>query len=89
MTGTVSPEWNTHGACGWCADLGNAVPCWCADCHWKAAAPHAGTAKALRFHHMYLCPVCGNKRCPRAADHGWVCTGSNEPGQLGSPSCLT
>lgn len=28
-----------------------------------------------------VCPKCGNKRCPKAADHRNVCTGSNEPGQ--------
>ena len=33
---------------------------------------------------MFLCPDCGNKRCPRATDHREVCTGSNEPGQAGS-----
>lgn len=33
---------------------------------------------------MILCPVCGNKRCPRANDHRNECTGSNEPGQPGS-----
>lgn len=33
---------------------------------------------------MYLCPLCGNKRCPRATDHRLACTGSNEPGQPGS-----
>jgi len=31
-----------------------------------------------------LCPVCGNKRCPKASDHELDCTGSNEPKQLGS-----
>lgn len=30
------------------------------------------------------CPVCGNKRCPRATDHRLECTGSNKPGQPGS-----
>jgi rRNA maturation endonuclease Nob1 len=30
------------------------------------------------------CPECGNKRCPRAADHKLSCTNSNEPGQPGS-----
>jgi hypothetical protein len=34
--------------------------------------------------HMFLCPTCGNKRCPKATDHRNVCTGSNEPGQAGS-----
>jgi len=33
---------------------------------------------------MILCPVCGNKRCPKANNHNNVCTGSNEPGQDGS-----
>lgn len=33
---------------------------------------------------MILCPVCGNKRCPHAADHDLACTGSNKPGQPGS-----
>jgi len=33
---------------------------------------------------MILCPICGNKRCPKSTDHRLECTGSNEPGQLGS-----
>ncbi len=33
---------------------------------------------------MFLCPTCGNKRCPKASDHDLPCTGSNEPGQPGS-----
>lgn len=33
---------------------------------------------------MILCPTCGNKRCPHANDHRLACTGSNEPGQVGS-----
>ena len=33
---------------------------------------------------MSLCPVCGFKRCPGAADHEHRCTGSNQPGQPGS-----
>lgn len=33
---------------------------------------------------MFLCQTCGNKRCPRAADHCHACSGSNEPGQPGS-----
>ena len=33
---------------------------------------------------MILCQVCGNKRCPHASDHRLECTGSNEPGQVGS-----
>jgi hypothetical protein len=33
---------------------------------------------------MFLCELCGNKRCPHATDHRLECTGSNEPGQKGS-----
>ena len=33
---------------------------------------------------MIVCAICGNKRCPHAADHRNACTGSNEPGQAGS-----
>jgi hypothetical protein len=33
---------------------------------------------------MIVCPVCGNKRCPKASYHNHDCTGSNEPGQHGS-----
>jgi hypothetical protein len=33
---------------------------------------------------MFLCPECGNKRCPKASNHELACTGSNEPGQPGS-----
>lgn len=37
------------------------------------------------FPRMSLCPTCGNKRCPAAADHVLnICTGSNESGQPGS-----
>lgn len=30
---------------------------------------------------MWLCPLCGNKRCPKAAFHGYKCNRSNEWGQ--------
>ena len=33
---------------------------------------------------MFFCPTCGNKRCPHATDHREPCSGSNDPGQLGS-----
>lgn len=33
---------------------------------------------------MILCPICGNKRCPKASDHELDCTNSNELGQKGS-----
>lgn len=37
-----------------------------------------------RVNRMFLCAICGNKRCPHAADHRLACTGSNAPGQPGS-----
>lgn len=33
---------------------------------------------------MVLCPRCGNKRCPKAEDHRFACTNSNELGQVGA-----
>jgi hypothetical protein len=36
---------------------------------------------------MVLCAICGNKRCPHAADHNYACTNSNEPNQKGSVYC--
>lgn len=38
---------------------------------------------------MVLCSICGNKRCPHAQDHRFVCSGSNKPGQTPKigPSC--
>jgi hypothetical protein len=34
---------------------------------------------------MVVCATCGNKRCPRAEHHASPCSGSNDPGQQGSP----
>lgn len=48
--------------------------CWCHKC----SSPERIMST------MILCPDCGNKRCPKASDHGLACTGSNEPGQPGS-----
>ena len=54
----------------------NGLDCWCEQCH----AGYELMASAR----MFLCPDCGNKRCPRATSHQNACTGSNEPGQEGS-----
>lgn len=32
---------------------------------------------------MIVCPICGNKRCPKASDHRFKCTNSNASGQVG------
>lgn len=62
-------------------------PCWCATCR----------PVSFGDMRMVLCPVCGNKRCPRASNHVYACTGSNEVGQVGvdaadmanrAPQCL-
>ncbi|HAU5802086.1 3'-5' exonuclease [Citrobacter freundii] len=50
-----------------------------ADCWCRACRPV--TMSDMRF---VVCPECGNKRCPHANDHNNACTGSNEPGQVGS-----
>lgn len=46
--------------------------------------PLAGRKITEGMNRMFLCPTCGNKRCPHATDHREPCSGSNEPGQLGS-----
>jgi hypothetical protein len=48
--------------------------CWCETCR----------PNTMLQSRMILCPVCGNKRCPRTTHHDNACTGSNEPGQRGS-----
>ncbi|WP_233596652.1 hypothetical protein [Citrobacter koseri] len=48
--------------------------CWCHTCRQVKL-------NDMRF---VVCPDCGNKRCPKASDHRNACTGSNEPGQIGS-----
>ncbi len=35
--------------------------------------------------YMVVCHTCGNKRCPKADNHAFKCTGSNDVGQVGEP----
>lgn len=65
--------------------------CVCAKCGppWRDEVPEPreeeSFAAFLSWHSwMTLCPECGNKRCPGAANHENECTGSNAPGQAGS-----
>lgn len=59
--------------------------CWCQSCDKIEELKRAtGGVCSIGRIRMNLCPVCGNKRCPRATDHRNECTGSNEPGQPGS-----
>ncbi len=32
---------------------------------------------------MIVCRLCGNKRCPKAENHQYKCTGSNDLNQVG------
>lgn len=59
------------------------------DCYrcWQKAIdkePRDTPIAILMMRPMFVCPVCGNKRCPKATDHRLDCTGSNAPGQEGS-----
>ena len=54
--------------------------CWCHTCR-PVVSGLAGDMSDMR---MVLCPDCGNKRCPKANDHRYACTGSNASGQPGS-----
>jgi hypothetical protein len=56
------------------------VACWCHKCN------EGRKVNGLPFSmtRMILCPDCGNKRCPKASNHTFQCTNSNEPNQAGS-----
>lgn len=63
--------------------------CICSKCGppWRETRPEpqGNVLERLTWHSwMPLCPTCGNKRCPGAADHDNPCSGSNAPGQAGS-----
>ena len=67
--------WNAYRAAMLQAGNSPVTPdCWCRICR-------PVTMSDMRF---VVCPECGNKRCPHANDHNNACTGSNEPGQVGS-----
>jgi hypothetical protein len=56
--------------------------CGCYKCQNQLIDPN--TSWPLTMSKFIVCPICGNKRCPRATDHTLVCTNSNNPGQSGS-----
>lgn len=56
-------------------------PCICLRCIKKADIRVHGLRTDMT--QMIVCPKCFNKRCPHAADHRYMCTNSNEPGQPG------
>jgi hypothetical protein len=54
--------------------------CWCYEC---LDQPEHGLQNPT-VSTFIVCPACWDKRCPRATNHRYACTGSNEPGQFGS-----
>lgn len=59
--------------------------CWCLRCaRERGDKPSASIGLRFDSGPMIVCSTCGNKRCPRAADHRNACTNSNAPGQAGS-----
>lgn len=60
------------------------MSCWCYECLNNEIIQLGPVTITTAMTRMILCPDCGNKRCPKATDHLLECTGSNEPGQLGS-----
>ncbi len=53
----------------------------CAVCEDEALK---GDPRGMFKRRFIVCPECGNKRCPQASAHWLRCSGSNEPGQIGS-----
>lgn len=49
-----------------------------------SGGPLNGRVMTEGMSRMFLCPTCGNKRCPHATDHRELCTNSNDTGQQGS-----
>jgi DNA-directed RNA polymerase subunit RPC12/RpoP len=56
------------------------------DCYrcWDERTQGDGIMERMTSRRMFLCPTCGNKRCPKASDHRLACSGSNRTGQKGS-----
>ncbi len=55
----------------------------CMECAAKRMAEETRQGK-FPMRMFIVCPICGNKRCPKATHHDHICSGSNEPGQEGS-----
>jgi len=56
----------------------------CGNCHKCLESKTTEHGIPLSMTRMLLCPICGNKRCPRATDHSLECTGDNSVNQKGS-----
>lgn len=53
----------------------NMEKCDCAQCR--------SDRKEWIVNRMFVCHVCGNKRCPKIENHRFKCTGSNDLNQIG------
>jgi hypothetical protein len=58
--------------------------CHCLRCTLSRQPLRSADPFPLGMMRMFCCDTCGNKRCPHSDDHRNACTGSNEPGQVGS-----
>lgn len=56
----------------------------CGDCHACLVNVKDESGFPVSATRMILCPECGNKRCPKASNHRYDCTNSNDTGQVGS-----
>ena len=56
----------------------------CGNCHRCLENVRTEYGIPITATRMIVCAECGNKRCPKAADHELVCTKSNELEQPGS-----
>lgn len=56
--------------------------CGCHKCQSELINPTTMLPASMNY--FIVCPECGYKRCPKATDHTFDCTGSNDPGQPGS-----
>ena len=62
----------------------NGDPGNCARCFYCLSVYKTELGLPVTMSYMVVCQDCGNKRCPKSTHHGNECTGSNEPGQIGS-----
>ncbi len=54
------------------------IACWCRTC-LDGIEPAPGQSHfPTRWTQMVVCALCGNKRCPKAENHRYLCTGSND-----------
>lgn len=53
----------------------------CNNCRKCLSDKVTDTGLPVLLTRMIVCPICGNKRCPKATNHEFSCTGSNELNQ--------